>query len=74
MITAARSKRPEPQRVADVAAVQYDRIVAGARWLARMIHGQDDRGAECAIITRSVSEANSVSRPRLRFGLRWGHA
>jgi hypothetical protein len=35
--------------------------------------GQDDRGAECAIETRSVSEANFFSRPRLRFGLRCAH-
>jgi hypothetical protein len=39
---------------------------------ARIIHGQDDRRAECAIVTRSVSEANSFSRPRLRFALRLG--
>ncbi len=26
-----------------------------------IIHGQDDRRAECAIVTRSVSEANSLA-------------
>jgi hypothetical protein len=30
-------------------------------------------GAGCTIVTRSVSEANFVRRPRLRVGFRWGH-
>jgi hypothetical protein len=38
--------------------------------LARIIHERGTSPARCAMVTRSVSEANSVGHPRLRFGLR----
>jgi hypothetical protein len=37
--------------------------------LARIIRGKDDRGAQCAIVTRSVSEANSFSRTKFLFSM-----
>jgi hypothetical protein len=41
-----------------------------AEELARIIHERGTSPARCAMVTRSVSEANSVGHPRLRFGLR----
>ena len=38
--------------------------------IVRIIHAAEMGGAECAIVTRSVSEVNPSRRPRLRFGLR----
>jgi hypothetical protein len=38
--------------------------------LSRIIHERGTSPARCAMVTRSVSEANSVGHPRLRFGLR----